>query len=120
LVGTGAAAAAAAARGSFVAMASRPSFVVCCDDAYAQLLDAVLMRVHVKRNAESQTSMQDVSWPVGLPSNNSLDSMLSVLHLASVRQPRVEIYVENIPDIFAVKQMSLIFASLQFSGTDSL
>jgi hypothetical protein len=26
----------------------------------------------VKRNAESQSSMQDVSWPVGLPSNNSL------------------------------------------------
>jgi hypothetical protein len=70
LVGTGAAA--AAARGSFVAMESRPLFVVCCDDAYAPLLDAVLMRVHVKRNAESQSLMQDVSGPVGLPSNNSL------------------------------------------------
>jgi hypothetical protein len=66
LVGTGAAAAAAAARGSFVAMASRPSFVFCCDDAYVPLLDAVLMHVRVKRNAESQSSMQDVSWPVGL------------------------------------------------------
>jgi hypothetical protein len=53
-------------------MVSRPSFVVCCDNAYAPLLDAVLMRVRVKRNAESQSSMQDVSWPVGLPSNNSL------------------------------------------------
>jgi hypothetical protein len=70
LVGTGAAA--AAAQGSFVGMVSRPSFVVCCDNAYAPLLDAVLMRVRVKRNAESQSSMQDVSWPVGLPSNNSL------------------------------------------------
>ncbi len=36
------------------------------------------------------------------------------------RGTHVEIYVENIPEIFAVKQMSLIFASLQFSGTDSL
>jgi hypothetical protein len=71
LVGIGATA--ATTRGSFVAMASRPSFVVCCDDAYAPLLDAVLILVRVKRNAESQSSMQDVSWPVGLPSNNSLD-----------------------------------------------
>jgi hypothetical protein len=92
LVGTGDTA--AAARGSFVAMVLRPSFVVCCDDAYAPLLDAVLMLVHVKRNAESQSLMQEVSWPVGLPSNNSLDLIIWVTQIWVTRITEYTEYTE--------------------------